>query len=53
MILVMGTYAVFVVDNGQMTLRTVKVGLMDLTDAQITSGLEAGDVVSTGLVETQ
>jgi HlyD family secretion protein len=48
-----GTYAVFVVKNGEMTMRTVEVGLMDMTYAEITSGLEAGEMVSTGLVETQ
>jgi HlyD family secretion protein len=48
-----GSYAVFVVENGTPKLRTVTVGLKDVTFAQITSGLSAGDVVSTGLVETQ
>jgi multidrug efflux pump subunit AcrA (membrane-fusion protein) len=48
-----GSYAVFVVENGTPKLRTVTVGLQDVTFAQITSGLEAGEVVSTGIVETQ
>lgn len=48
-----GTYAVFVVDaDGGLVLRPVGVGLQDLTWAEITSGLQAGEVVSTGLVES-
>jgi HlyD family secretion protein len=43
-----GEYAVFVEVNGELTLREVKVGLMDTTIAQIISGLNPGDVVSTG-----
>lgn len=46
-------YAVFVVESGTPVLRTVEVGLMDYTYAEILSGLEQGDVVSTGMVETQ
>lgn len=46
-----GEYAVFVIENGQPKLRVVEVGLMDLTMAEIRSGLEAGEIVSTG--ETQ
>jgi RND family efflux transporter MFP subunit len=47
------TYAVFVVGaDGSLTLRPVEVGLQDLTWAEILSGLEAGEVVSTGLVES-
>lgn len=47
------TYAVFVVGpDGSLTLRPVDVGLQDLTWAEILSGLEAGEVVSTGLVES-
>jgi RND family efflux transporter MFP subunit len=47
-----GQYAVFVMENGQPKLRTVEVGLQDLTFAEITSGLQAGEVVTTGIVET-
>ena len=44
-----GNYAVFVVGpNDQLTLTPIKVGLMDLTNAQVLSGLKNGDVVSTG-----
>lgn len=47
------TYAVFVVEaDGSLKLRSVEVGLQDLTWAEIKSGLQAGETVSTGLVET-
>ncbi len=47
-------FAVYVVDDaGKMTLKTVSVGLMDSVNAEILSGLEAGDRVSTGLSETK
>ena len=47
-----GKYAVFVVQNGNLTLQQVEVGLMDQTYAEIKSGLQSGDVVSTGLAAT-
>ncbi len=48
-----GTYAVFVVgSDGKPRLTTVEVGLMDATYAEIKSGLNQGDTVTTGLVET-
>jgi RND family efflux transporter MFP subunit len=47
-----GKYAVFVVENGTPTLTMVEVGLQDGTFAEIKSGLEAGEVVTTGIVET-
>ena len=47
-----GQYAVFVEENGQLKLRTVEVGLMDTTSAEIISGLQEGEVVSTGVVQT-
>jgi multidrug efflux pump subunit AcrA (membrane-fusion protein) len=46
-------YAVFVMTDGQPVLRLVQVGLIDVTYAEIVSGLEAGEVVTTGLVEVQ
>jgi len=46
-------YAVFVMEEGEPQLRMVEVGLIDITYAEITSGLELGDVVSTGIVETE
>lgn len=47
-----GEYAVFVQENGQLKLQPVEVGLMDSTSAEIKSGLQAGEVVSTGVVQT-
>jgi multidrug efflux pump subunit AcrA (membrane-fusion protein) len=47
-----GTYAVFVVDSaGDLEMRIVEVGLQDETFAAVTSGLEEGELVSTGIVE--
>ncbi len=48
-----GEYAVFVLENGEPRMRMVEVGLQDLLYAEITSGLEIGDVVTTGQVETK
>lgn len=47
-----GEYAVFVMENGEPRLRVVSVGLMDFTTAEITNGLQAGEIVTTGVVET-
>jgi len=42
-------YAVFVVQaNGELEMRMVEVGLKDYVNAEIRSGLRAGEVVSTG-----
>ncbi len=46
-----GTYSAFVVENGQLTMHVVEVGLMDYSYAEVKSGLEVGDVVSTGISE--
>ncbi len=46
-------YAVFVVEDGEPVLRMVDVGLMDFSFAEIVSGLEAGETVTTGIVQTQ
>ena len=49
-----GEYAVFVMDaSGNPKLTAVEVGLMDYTYAEIISGLKQGDVVTTGIVETE
>lgn len=49
-----GSYAVFVVQaDGTLKLTPVTVGLKDFANAEITSGLKAGDVVSTGTIETK
>jgi hypothetical protein len=42
-----GQYSVFVVkDDGTLELRLVQVGLKDLVNAEIASGVQAGEVVS-------
>ena len=46
-------YVVFVVENGGLVLREVKVGLIDVLYAEILEGVEAGETVSTGIVQTQ
>lgn len=49
-----GEYAVFVVgDDGEPRLRTVEVGIMDFTSAEIIAGLDAGEEVTTGIVDTE
>ena len=48
-----GQYTLFVMENGTLRLHLVEVGLQDLTKAEIVSGLDAGDVVTTGVVETK
>jgi HlyD family secretion protein len=48
-----GQYAVFVVQpDGEMALRPVEVGLTDLVNAEVRSGLELGEVVSIGEQES-
>ena len=47
-----GEYAVFVMVEGKPQMRQVEVGLMDYSYAEIISGLEQGEQVSTGTVET-
>ncbi len=46
-------YTVFVMENGKPRLRQVQVGLQDVTRAEIKSGIEAGEIVTTGIVETK
>jgi HlyD family secretion protein len=48
-----GKYTAFVMENGKPRLRPVEVGLQDITHAEIKSGIEAGDIVTTGIVETK
>lgn len=48
-----GQYAVFVMVDGELQMRQVEVGVMDYTYADIVSGLNEGDVVSTGMVPTE
>jgi len=46
-----GQYAVFVMTNGQPRLRTITIGLMDSTNAEVKTGLKAGDTVTTGVAQ--
>ena len=46
-------YAVFVLTDGEPKVRMVEVGIRNELYAQITSGLEPGDVVTTGLIKTK
>jgi hypothetical protein len=39
-------------EAGEPKLRVVTVGLMDYTSAEILSGLSAGEIVTTGVVDT-
>lgn len=48
-----GQYAVFVMEDGEPVLRMVEVGLVDFSFAEIVSGLQAGETVTTGIVQTQ
>jgi HlyD family secretion protein len=43
-----GKYSVVVLKDGQPTTQLVEIGLEDLVNAEVTSGLEPGDVVSVG-----
>jgi len=46
-------YAVFVMEDGEPRLRVVSVGLVDFTSAEILTGLEPGEIITTGIVETE
>ena len=49
-----GEYAAFVVgENGEPQLRPIAVGLIDFTYAEVLDGLEADEVVSTGIVKAE
>jgi multidrug efflux pump subunit AcrA (membrane-fusion protein) len=48
-----GEYAVFVMEGGEPKLRMVSVGLMDYTSAEVIDGLDAGEIVTTGIVATE
>ena len=45
-------YAVFIKEGDELLFTPVEVGLMDFSFAEILSGLEQGDLVTTGIVET-
>ena len=44
-------YGVFLVKNSKLVFTPVKVGLMDSVQAEITSGINEGDLISTGIVQ--
>lgn len=48
-----GEYAIFVMEGGELKLRLVTVGLMDFTSAEIIEGIDVGEIVTTGIVETE
>ena len=48
-----GQYAVFVMENGKLRLRVIEVGLKDVSYAEIKSGLQVGDTVTTGITAVQ
>ncbi|CAG0977813.1 Macrolide export protein MacA [Anaerolineales bacterium] len=48
-----GQYGVFVMTNGEPRLQLVEIGIQDLTSVEITSGLNPGDMITTGIAETQ
>ncbi len=48
-----GRYTAFVMKDGSPRLQVVDVGLQDITHAEIKSGINVGDLVTTGIVETQ
>jgi HlyD family secretion protein len=48
-----GQFSVFLVTNGKLSLKTVTIGLQDVVNAEVKSGLQPGDVVSTGIVGTK
>jgi hypothetical protein len=41
-----------VLENGEPVIRIVEVGIQDFTSAEIRSGLDVGEIVTTGIVET-
>jgi len=47
-----GKYVVFVMRDGAPTLQKVEIGLIDVFYAEVLSGLKVGDIVTTGIVET-
>ena len=48
-----GNYAVFIIENEVPVLRLIEVGIIDITYAEVISGLKAGDIVSTGIIEVE
>lgn len=48
-----GKYSVFVDKNGTLTVQNVEIGIKDLVNAEVKSGLQPGEMVSTGITETK
>ena len=48
-----GVYTLFVMENGTPKLRMVEIGIKDIYYAEVLSGLEVGEIVTTGIVETE
>ena len=48
-----GNYALFVLENGKPRLHVVEVGIQDTLYAEIKSGLQAGEMVTTGITATR
>ena len=48
-----GQFTVFLMVDDEPKLRVVEIGLQDLFYAEVLSGLEAGDIVTTGIAETE
>ncbi len=48
-----GEFTVFLMENGTPKLRVIQIGLKDDFYAVVLSGLNPGDVVTTGVVETK
>jgi len=46
-------FTVFVMKNNKPTLRVVEIGIQDQVSVEIKSGLQAGDVVTTGITATK
>jgi HlyD family secretion protein len=46
-------YTVFVVQGEELELRMVEVSLVDITFAAVSDGLQPGEIVSTGIVESE
>ncbi|MBN2086310.1 MAG: efflux RND transporter periplasmic adaptor subunit [Anaerolineales bacterium] len=47
-----GKYAVFLLVDGEPKMRMVEIGIQDLIYVEVKSGLDEGDVVTTGITET-
>jgi multidrug efflux pump subunit AcrA (membrane-fusion protein) len=48
-----GQYWVFVKTNGKLELKKIDVGLQDSSYAEVKSGLQVGDIVTTGISAVQ